>query len=146
MVGSMSLSNNWSNPSKAGAAEVSQMASFLEERSRSSDMQEVNAAVFIIAGFGNALYDPALNAYILDITPVSYQGQILGIKSTAGSLGSILGLALVVLFADVLSAQGVFMVATSNVFLITLAFLFAQKESHSAKIGQVNPATDIQAE
>jgi len=41
----MSLSNNWSNPSKAGAAEVSQMAAFLEERSRSSDMQEVNAAV-----------------------------------------------------------------------------------------------------
>jgi len=104
------------------------------------------AAAFVIAGFGNALYDPALSANILDITPETYQGQVLGIKSTAGSLGSILGLALVVLFADVLSAQGVFMVATSNVFLITLAFLFTQKDSHSAKIGQVNPATDVQVE
>jgi len=41
----VSKTNVWSNPSQAEAAEVSQMAAFLEERSRSSDMQEVNAAV-----------------------------------------------------------------------------------------------------
>jgi len=35
----------WSNPSKAGAAEVSQMAAFLEERSRRPDMQGINASV-----------------------------------------------------------------------------------------------------
>ncbi len=40
----MSQSNVWSNPSRAGAAEVSQMAAFLEERSRCPDMREVNAA------------------------------------------------------------------------------------------------------
>ena len=39
----MNQSNIWSNPSEAGAAEVSQMASFLEERSRSPDMQKINA-------------------------------------------------------------------------------------------------------
>lgn len=40
----MSKTNVWSNPSQAGAAEVSQMAAFLEERSRCPDMLEVNAA------------------------------------------------------------------------------------------------------
>ena len=41
----MSQINPWSNPSQTGAAEVGQMAAFLEERSRSPDMQAVNAAV-----------------------------------------------------------------------------------------------------
>ncbi len=34
----------WSDPSRAGADEVRQMAAFLEERSRSPDMQAVNAS------------------------------------------------------------------------------------------------------
>jgi len=41
----MHRTNVWSNPSQAGAADVSQMAAFLEERSRSPDTQVVNAAV-----------------------------------------------------------------------------------------------------
>jgi SAM-dependent methyltransferase len=41
----LSRTNIWSNPSQAGAAEVSQMAAFLEERSRTPDMLEINAAV-----------------------------------------------------------------------------------------------------
>ncbi|HSB02905.1 MAG TPA: methyltransferase domain-containing protein [Anaerolineales bacterium] len=41
----MSHVNIWSDPSKAGASEVAQMAAFLEERSRSPDMREVNEAV-----------------------------------------------------------------------------------------------------
>jgi len=41
----VSQTNVWSNPSKAGAPEVRRMAAFLEERSRSTDMHAVNAAV-----------------------------------------------------------------------------------------------------
>ena len=41
----MSQTNVWSNPSQAGAAEVTKMAAFLEERSRAADMQAVNTAV-----------------------------------------------------------------------------------------------------
>ncbi|MGA2490063.1 MAG: methyltransferase domain-containing protein [Anaerolineales bacterium] len=40
----MSHSNAWSNPSIAGAAEAVQMAAFLEERSHTPDVLEVNAA------------------------------------------------------------------------------------------------------
>lgn len=41
----MSRTNSWSNPSQAGVADVSQMAAFLEERSRNPDMRAVNAAL-----------------------------------------------------------------------------------------------------
>lgn len=41
----MSSKNVWSDPSRAGAAEVRQMAAFLEERSRSPDMQMVNETI-----------------------------------------------------------------------------------------------------
>jgi ubiquinone/menaquinone biosynthesis C-methylase UbiE len=41
----MSKSNAWSDPSKTDPVEVSQMAAFLEERSRTPDAQAVNAAL-----------------------------------------------------------------------------------------------------
>lgn len=100
------------------------------------------AGAFIIAGFGNALFDPALSAYILDIAPAKHHGRILGIKSTAGSLGTIFGPALVILFADILSAQGIFMIATGAVFLIILVFLFTQAK----QTGHVRSTVDIKAD
>jgi len=104
------------------------------------------ATAFIIAGFGNALYDPALSAYILDNTPETHQGQILGIKSTAGSLGSILGPALVVLFTNILSAQDIFMIATGVVFLITVMFLFTHTKLQSIQTRQAGAAIDIKTD
>jgi len=91
------------------------------------------AAAFIVAGLGNALYDPALSAWILDIAPVKQQVRILGIKSTAGSLGNILGPALLVLFTPFLNARGIFLVATGMVLLITLVFLFFQPQKAGSR-------------
>jgi DHA1 family tetracycline resistance protein-like MFS transporter len=76
---------------------------------------------FLLAGLGNALYDPALSAHILDITPPEHKARIMGIKSTVGSLGNMLGPALVVLFTPFVSAQGVFLIATVLVLLMTVA-------------------------
>jgi DHA1 family tetracycline resistance protein-like MFS transporter len=87
------------------------------------------AAAFVIAGLGNALFDPALSAYILDIAPAEHQVRILGIKSTAGSLGNILGPALVVLFTPFLPAQSIFLIAVGIVVLITLVSLFVRNGS-----------------
>jgi len=95
------------------------------------------ATSFIIAGFGNALFDPALSAYFLDIAPAEHHGRTLGIKSTAGSLGNILGPAMMVVFAEILSAQGIFLAAMGTVFLIILAFLFIQMKLHLAKFKQM---------
>jgi MFS family permease len=82
------------------------------------------AVCFILAGLGNAIYDPALNASILDIAPVEYQARNLGIKSTAASLGNILGPALVVLVNPYLDPKGIFLAAIVTVCLsILLLFL-----------------------
>ena len=53
----------------------------------------------------------------------------LGIKGTAGSLGSILGPALVILCMPYLSAQGIFLVASGVVVMIALAGLLTRMGS-----------------
>jgi MFS family permease len=80
------------------------------------------AVTFVVAGLGNALFDPALNAFILDISPVEHQARILGFKSTAGSLGNILGPVLVILITPFLEARGIFLAAT-GIVCMTILFL-----------------------
>lgn len=75
---------------------------------------------FILAGLGNALYDPASSALVLDITPPDYTARVMGLKSTAGSLGNLLGPALVVLITPYAGPQAVFLI--SAVLVLTLAF------------------------
>jgi MFS family permease len=45
------------------------------------------AVAFVIAGLGNALFDPALSASFLDISPVEHRSRMLGIKGMVGSYG-----------------------------------------------------------
>ena len=86
------------------------------------------AAAFVTAGLGNALYDPALSAALLDIAPAEHQARLLGLKSTAGSLGNILGPALIVLFSSFVGARVIFWGAAAAVLLTGLA-LFAWPSS-----------------
>ena len=74
------------------------------------------AVSFVIGGLGNALYDPALSAAILDITPADSQARVQGIKSTAASLGSILGPGLTALLTPYLDARAIFLAAVGAVF------------------------------
>ena len=76
---------------------------------------------FILAGLGNALYDPALCALILDITPAEHKAGMMGLKGTAGSLGNMLGPGLVVLFTPFTSPQVVFLMAAVLVVMLALA-------------------------
>lgn len=76
---------------------------------------------FVLAGLGNALYDPALNAMVLDITPSDQTAGMIGLKGTAGSLGNLVGPALVVLIAPSVSPQNVFLIAAVLVLLLMLA-------------------------
>lgn len=78
-------------------------------------------ASFILAGLGNALYDPALSAHILDITPPEHTARIMGLKGTVGSLGNMLGPALVVLFTPFIGPQVVFLISAALVFMLTFA-------------------------
>jgi MFS transporter, DHA1 family, multidrug resistance protein len=89
---------------------------------------------FLLAGLGNAIFDPALSAYILDITPPEDTARIMGLKSTAGSLGNMLGPALVVLFTSIVSPQVVFLLASVLVWVLTLASAFALRASRSNEV------------
>ena len=82
---------------------------------------------FVLAGLGNAIYDPALSAYLLDIAPADHQARTMGIKSTIGSLGSVLGPALVVVFTPSLRPQHIFGAAAILVGLTILATYFFLK-------------------
>jgi len=76
---------------------------------------------FLVAGLGNALYDPALSALILDITPPEHRAGLLGIKSTAGALGTLLGPALLVLFTPSTGPRMVFLMAAALVAMLAVA-------------------------
>ena len=78
------------------------------------------AVTFVIAGLGNALFDPAISASILDIAPADHRACAMGFKSTAGSLGNILGPALIVLFASSWNTRAIFLISVSVVFLTIL--------------------------
>ncbi len=75
---------------------------------------------FVIGGFGNSLYDPAINAAILDIAPKEHCSRVIGMKSMASSVGTILGPALVALLSASVNARSNFLVAVGMVFLTTL--------------------------
>jgi MFS transporter, DHA1 family, multidrug resistance protein len=79
---------------------------------------------FILAGLGNALYDPALSAHLLDITPPEQTARMMGLKAMAGSLGNMLGPGMVVLFTSFISPQVVFMIASALILILTIASAF----------------------
>jgi MFS family permease len=99
----------------------------------------VIAASFVIAGLGNALYDPALSASVLDIAPVEHQARALGLKGTAASLGNILGPTLVVLVTPFLAAQYIFMTAAGIVAASALVFAPARLRHRPAGRGAASP-------
>jgi DHA1 family tetracycline resistance protein-like MFS transporter len=89
---------------------------------------------FILAGLGNAIYDPALSAHILDITPPEHKARVMGIKSTVGSFGNLLGPAFVVMFTPFVIPQVVFLISAGLV--LTLALITA-KALHTRQLSDV---------
>jgi DHA1 family tetracycline resistance protein-like MFS transporter len=99
---------------------------------------------FILAGLGNALYDPALSALILDITPPEHTAGMLGLKSTAGSLGSLLGPALVVLITPFATPQIVFLIAASLVAMIILTCGLALRLPKKSEVTNPIPSAAVE--
>jgi DHA1 family tetracycline resistance protein-like MFS transporter len=92
------------------------------------------ALSFAIGGFGNSLFDPALTASILDISPPEHRARSLGLKQTAGLSGNILGPALVVLVSTSLTARNIFLISTCLVALALAAGLSLRKAAHPASL------------
>jgi len=93
---------------------------------------------FLFAGAGNALYDSALSAHILDITPPQLTARAMGMKATAGSLGNMLGPALVVLIASVGGPRVVFLISAALVLIVSLiAFSALQVPRRNLPISRI---------
>ncbi|MCU0486091.1 MAG: MFS transporter, partial [Anaerolineales bacterium] len=89
------------------------------------------AITFIIAGIGNGLYDPALSASIIDISPDGHRARMLGVKGMVGSAGSILGPALVTLLNSSFNARGIFLIAGGiALFTFFTGWACLNKEQH----------------
>jgi MFS family permease len=73
----------------------------------------------------NAIFDPALSALILDLTPAQFTARMMGLKGTVGSLGNMLGPSLVVLVLPFIGTRVVFLISAVLVLLLTLAAMFA---------------------
>ena len=99
---------------------------------------------FILAGLGNALYDPALSAYILDITPPEHTASMIGLKGTAGSLGSLLGPALVVLFTPFVGPREVFLISAALVLILALASGLVLRSPASAEVSHPVPKSVVE--
>ncbi len=74
---------------------------------------------FGLAGLGSALLDPALSAFLLDLAPQENKSTIMGLKGTFGSLGNVIGPALLIFFTPFLQPQGIFLISTISVILLT---------------------------
>lgn len=74
-----------------------------------------------ISGLGQALYAPALSAFVLDITTDEHRSRVMGLKESSLALGGVLGPLLVAVVAPWTSAQGVFWIAFG---LVLLSFIF----------------------
>ncbi len=80
---------------------------------------------FVIAGFGEALVNPALNAAYLDITPEEHRSRAMGIKTAVGSLGSLLAPVLVTIVVGSVSPQGAFLISAGLILLTALVVFVA---------------------
>jgi MFS family permease len=89
---------------------------------------------FLLAGLGNALYDPALSAFLLDITPPEHTARIMGIKGTLGSFGNMLGPALVVLVTPFVGPKVVFLISAALVFMLTFASALAVRVPRTTEV------------
>ena len=94
------------------------------------------AAGIAASGLGEGLFMPALNAYLLDITPEQNRAQMIGLKESMFSAGGLAGPVLVVLAVRYLQPVGIFMIAGSlillSAFLVLLSFRF---EMVTQKVG-----------
>lgn len=90
-----------------------------------TDIYWMIIAAFIIAGLGEALLNPALNAAYLDITPEEHRSRAMGIKGAIGSLGSLLAPALVMVVIRFVPPQSVFLISAALILSTALLVFIA---------------------
>ncbi len=95
-----------------------------------------------LAGLGNALMNPAISAFYLDITAEKHRSRIIGVKESSLALGGVLGPLAVAAVAGWVAPQGVFWLASGlTVVTLILGAIFLRESQPKA-----TPVFGLQAE
>jgi len=76
-----------------------------------------------LAGFGEGLATPAVNAFFLDITAPMHRARIMGMRSSAASMGAALGPLLTIGVVDEIAPAALFTAAA--VYIVVIALIAA---------------------
>lgn len=77
----------------------------------------VYLTIAAVSGLGVSLFNPAINAFFLDITAAAHRSRVMGIKESALGLGGVLGPLLVVFASRVMTGPQIFLAAGATVLL-----------------------------
>jgi multidrug resistance protein len=89
---------------------------------------------FAVGGLGEGLASPALGALLLDISEERHRARVMGIKSSAGSLGGVVGPLLAAAVAASVAPQGAFAASVAVVlFGALLALVVLRKPRQLAR-------------
>jgi DHA1 family tetracycline resistance protein-like MFS transporter len=94
---------------------------------------------FAVAGLGEGLMRPALNAFIMDITDERHRARVMGYRSSAGSLGGVLGPLLAAAIAGVVAPRHTFVGSLLFVLLCSLLALAVLREPRQIAETTVTP-------
>ncbi len=83
---------------------------------------------FAIGGLGEGLMSPALGAFFLDISEERHRARVMGIKSSAGSLGGVVGPLLAAAAAVNMAPQSAFVASVAVVLFGVLLALIVLRE------------------
>jgi len=83
---------------------------------------------FAVAGLGEGLITPALNAFLLDISEEQHRARVMGIKTAVGWLGGVVGPSLAAAVAVVLAPQSAFAASAAAVWIGMLLALVLLRE------------------
>jgi DHA1 family bicyclomycin/chloramphenicol resistance-like MFS transporter len=85
---------------------------------------------FTVAGLGEGLMTPALGAFLLDISEERHSARVMGINSSAGSLGGVVGPLLAAAIAGSVTPQSAFAGSIAVVLSGLLLALVVLREPH----------------
>jgi DHA1 family tetracycline resistance protein-like MFS transporter len=96
---------------------------------------------FAVGGLGEGLASPALGAFFLDISEERHRARLMGIKSSAGSLGGVVGPLLAAAVAASVAPRGAFAASVAVVLFGVLLALVVLREPR-----QLARETDLTSE
>jgi multidrug resistance protein len=97
-------------------------------------LTDYNSMILVaaIAGMGNAIMAPAINAFYLDITPGKHRSRIIGVKESSLAMGGVLGPLAVAAISPFTTPQGIFWIAgVLGLLSILVGVVFLREPKHT---------------